>query len=146
MKIEIRTPQSLEEWEKYYDLRYRILRKPLNQPKGSEKNDGDQIGIHFALYQEKVLQAVVRLDLQENHTAQVRFMAVEENQQKKGFGKKIMIEIENYCLKNNIQKIILHARDHAVDFYFKLGYKVIEPSHKLFGIIQHFLMEKYLIS
>jgi hypothetical protein len=41
-------------------------------------------------------------------------------------------------------KMILHARDYAVDFYLKLGYTVIEPSHKLFGVLQHYLMEKTL--
>ncbi|MEN9442704.1 MAG: hypothetical protein RLZ33_2781, partial [Bacteroidota bacterium] len=48
--MEIRSPQIEREWEEYFDLRYRILREPLNQPKGSERNDGDATGIHFALY------------------------------------------------------------------------------------------------
>ena len=41
-------------------------------------------------------------------------------------------------------KMILHARDYAVDFYLKLGYTLIEPSYKLFDELQHFLMEKEL--
>ena len=51
MEIEIRLPKTEDEWEDYYDLRYRVLRQPLNQPRGSEKNDGDEDGIHFALYE-----------------------------------------------------------------------------------------------
>jgi hypothetical protein len=34
--IEINVPQSAEQWEKYYDLRFKILREPWGQPKGSE--------------------------------------------------------------------------------------------------------------
>jgi predicted GNAT family N-acyltransferase len=144
MDIEIRKPNSDKEWLDYYDLRYRILRKPLNQPLGSEKNEGDEAGIHFALYDHKILKAIARLDLQENKIAQVRFVAVEENQQGFGFGKKIMLEIENYCKEIGREKIILHARDYAVDFYMKLDYKVVEKSYKLFDVLQHFLMEKQL--
>ena len=146
MNVEIRKPNSEKEWLDYFDLRYRILRKPLNQPLGTEKNEGDEAGIHFALYKNNVLKAIARLDIQENNIAQVRFVAVEENQQGFGFGKKIMLEIEANCKEIGIQKIILHARDYAVDFYLKLDYKIIEKSYKLFDVLQHFLMEKELIN
>jgi len=39
-------------------------------------------------------------------------------------------------------EIILHARENALGFYEKLGYVSVEPSHLLFGEIQHFLMKK----
>jgi N-acetylglutamate synthase-like GNAT family acetyltransferase len=142
--IEIRTPQTALEWEAYYDLRYRVLRKPLNQPLGSEKNEGDATGIHFALIESGVIKAIARLDLQENNIAQVRFVAVETETQGKGYGKKIMEAVEAECSKRGIQKIILHARDYAVDFYLKLNYKLVEKSYKLFDELQHYLMEKSL--
>jgi hypothetical protein len=40
--------------------------------------------------------------------------------------------------------MILHARDYAVDFYLKQNYTLIEPSYKLFDVLQHYLMEKML--
>jgi predicted GNAT family N-acyltransferase len=144
MKVEIRSPKTKQEWLDYYDLRYRILRQPLNQPLGSERNDGDETGIHFALYESKQLKAIARLDLQENDISQVRFVAVEKNSQGKGYGKKIMLEVEDYCRVLNQKKIILHARDYAVDFYLNLNYVLIEPSYKLFNVLQHFMMEKEL--
>lgn len=142
--IDIRTPQTAQEWGAYYDLRYRVLRKPLNQALGSEKNEGDATGIHFALFESGVIKAIARLDLQENNLAQVRFVAVETETQGKGYGKKIMEAVETECRKRGIQKIILHARDYAVDFYLKLNYTLIEKSYKLFDVLQHYLMEKYL--
>lgn len=142
--IEIRTPQTAQEWEAYYDLRYGVLRKPLNQALGSEKNEGDATGIHFALFESRVIKAIARLDLQENNIAQVRFVAVETETQGKGYGKKIMEAVEVECSKRGIQKIILHARDYAVDFYLKLNYKLVEKSYKLFDVLQHYLMEKNL--
>jgi predicted GNAT family N-acyltransferase len=145
MALEIRTPKD-HEWEAYYDLRYRVLREPLNQPRGSERNDGDATGIHFALYEDKTLKAIARLDRHDETTAQVRFVAVESAEQGKGYGRLIMEATEQHAEANGSTKIILHARDYAVEFYLKLGYTLIEPSHKLFGVLQHFLMEKILVT
>lgn len=142
MGIEIRAPKTSEEWEDYYDLRYRILREPLDQPRGSERNEGDETGEHFALYDNGILKAIARLDRSGENIAQVRFVAVEGDQQGKGYGRLIMQATEESSKQRGDVKMILHARDYAVNFYLKLGYTLIEPSHKLFGVLQHFLMEK----
>ncbi len=144
MDIEIRLPETEEEWEDYYDLRYRILRKPLNQPKGSERDAGDETGIHFALYEDSELKAIARLDEVDMDVAQTRYVAVEENEQGKGYGKLIMYAVEQEAAEKLYTKMILHARDYAVDFYLNLGYMLIEPSYKLFDVLQHYLMEKEL--
>ncbi len=142
--MEIRSPQTEREWEDYFDLRYRILREPLNQPIGSERNDGDATGIHFALYDNDIVKAIARLDQQDAEVFQVRFVAVEKAEQGAGYGRKIMEATEEKTKELSGQKIILHARDYAVDFYLKLNYTLIEPSYKLFDVLQHFLMEKNL--
>jgi len=54
MGIEIRSPKTDKEWVEYYDLRYRVLRQPWNQPIGSERNEGDASEQHFALYKELI--------------------------------------------------------------------------------------------
>jgi len=144
MGIVIRTPNSEKEWENYYDLRYRILREPLNQPLGSEKNEGDSTGIHFALYDDGILKAIARLDQSVEKISQVRFVAVETSSQGKGYGKLIMEATEATSKDQGNKKMILHARDYAVDFYLKLNYTLIEPSYKLFDVLQHYLMEKEL--
>ena len=142
MEIEIRVPKNEVEWEQYYDLRYRILRQPWNQPQGSERNEGDETGFHFALYENEILKAIARLDINDEKSAQVRFMAVETEIQRKGYGKQVMLAIENYCKTKNISEIILHAREIAIPFYESLGYQLVEKSHLLFNEIQHFLMTK----
>lgn len=142
--VEIRTPTTEYEWEKYYDLRYRILRQPLNQPRGSEKNEGDEVGIHFALFEDQQLLAIARLDHTETGVSQVRFVAVESNQQGKGYGIQIMAATEKRSKSIGCYKMMLHARDYAVPFYKKIGYRLIEPSYKLFDVLQHYLMEKEL--
>ena len=46
--MKIIEPTTSEEFKKYYNLRYEILRKPWGQPQGSEIDDGDETsGINF---------------------------------------------------------------------------------------------------
>ena len=142
MKIEIRKPITPKEWDHYYDMRYNVLRKPLNQPFGSERNDGDLTGEHFALYADNILRAIARLDQAEPGISQVRFVAVHPDSQGKGYGKLLMEAVEAKSKLKGNTKMILHARYYAVDFYLKLGYTTIEKSYKLFDVLQHYLMEK----
>ena len=144
MEIEIRSPKTDKEWVEYYDLRFRVLRKPWNQPIGSERNEGDASEQHFALYKGINLFAVGRLDKCEVEKRQIRFMAVEKIAQGSGYGKMLMIEMEKYCRNDKVHEIILHARESAIPFYEKLSYQLQEPSYKLFGEIQHYLMSKKL--
>ena len=144
MGIEIRSPKTELEWDVYYDLRYRVMREPLQKPRGSEKNEGDALGQHFALYENGILQAIARLDTSEPGIAQVRFVAVELTTQGKGFGKLIMIAVEEKAKADGNSKMILHARDYAVKFYEKLDYTLLGESYKLFDVLQHYLMEKEL--
>ena len=140
--MEIRAPKTEKEWEAYYDLRYEVLRKPLGKPIGSERNEGDAIGIHFALFDNDVIRAIARLDPIDKNTCQVRFVAVSSEIQGKGYGKLIMLRVEAEGRKEGYSKLILHARDYAVEFYKKLDYKLIGESYKLLDILQHYLMEK----
>jgi GNAT superfamily N-acetyltransferase len=142
--MNIKSPQTEQEWEAYYDLRFRVLREPLGKERGSERNEGDAGGIHFALYDEGTLQAIARLDRVDDTTCQVRFVAVENQLQGKGLGKRIMEAVEQRGAQEGYRKLILHARDYALPFYEKLGYRLIGPSYKLFDVLQHFEMDKEL--
>lgn len=139
--IEVKIPKTQEEWDSYYDLRYRILREPLGKERGSERNDGDENGNHFALYENNKLVAIARLD---QAICQARFVAVETDLQGKGYGREIMTALENKAERLGYGRLILHARDYALPFYEKLGYPLIGPSYKLFDVLQHFEMFKKL--
>jgi N-acetylglutamate synthase-like GNAT family acetyltransferase len=141
----IRSPQNKTEWEAYYKLRYDVLRAPWGQAKGSEQTADEATHQHFAFFDDaNQIIGVGRLDQTAPHVGQVRFMAVTANQQGKGIGKMIMNEIEAVCKAKGFLQIILHAREVALPFYQKLGYQMVEPSHLLFGEIQHYLMQKTL--
>lgn len=140
--IETRAPQTTAEWDAYFDLRYRILREPLGKERGSECNEGDATGDHFACFDENTIIGVARLDRIDSSICQVRFVAIEQQLQGKGLGKIMMDAVEKSAKNQGFQKMILHSRDYALPFYEKLGYQLIGPSYKLFDVLQHFEMHK----
>jgi predicted GNAT family N-acyltransferase len=142
--IEIREPANKEEFNAYYNLRYEVLRKPWNQPPGSEKDDKEDESIHFAAFENKKIIGVCRLQYNNETEAQIRFMAVNPNTQGKGIGKKLLYAAEKRALNDGKKIMILQARKNAVNFYKACGYTIKEKTFLLWNEIQHYLMEKKL--
>ena len=106
-----------KELEAYYNLRYEILRKPWNQPIGSEKDANEETSIHImAIDENSNVLGVCRVQFNSSTEAQLRFMAVKENTQGLGIGKKLMEYAETKAKQNNASIMILQAREIAVDF------------------------------
>jgi N-acetylglutamate synthase-like GNAT family acetyltransferase len=142
--MEISSPKSKEELEAYYDLRFRILREPWGQPKGSEKDELEGDSIHLAAVENGKVIGCGRLHFNSPEEAQIRYMAVEEDLRGKGVGEKILKELEKRAGTKGAKRIILNSRDTAVGFYKKNSYTTTGKSHTLFGEIPHFKMEKAL--
>ncbi|MDU1424431.1 MAG: GNAT family N-acetyltransferase, partial [Klebsiella michiganensis] len=49
----LRVPQTEEELESYYQFRWEMLRKPLHQPKGSERDAWDAMAHHQMVVDEE---------------------------------------------------------------------------------------------
>jgi len=145
MKIEILQPKNQGDIEKYYDLRWRILRKPWKQPRGSEKDPLEDESIHLMLRIDKKMVAVGRLHFNSDIEAQIRYMAVELNFQNKGFGTLLIRELEKIAKNKGAHHVILNGRDSALQFYQKNGYTIVNKAHTFFGSIEHWKMRKDLI-
>ena len=136
-------PTTPKDFELYYDLRWRILRKPWNQPKGSEKDELEDHSIHIMVCNEERIPAGVgRAHFNSPDEAQIRYMAVEEKLQGKGIGTFILNELERKVIEKGAECIVLNARDNAIKFYEKHGYKIVKEAHVLFDAIQHYQMVK----
>lgn len=140
-----RSPKSSIEFEKYYQLRHQILRKPWGQPIGSERDNLEDKSIHRMIIdnQGEVL-AVGRLDVVSEHIGQIRFMAVSPSAQGEGLGLQIMNNLEAHAKTIGLEKIELNARELAVNFYSKQGYLNQGFAYQLFDDINHYKMTKYL--
>ena len=141
----ITQPKIPEEFEKYYNLRWRILRAPWNQPKGSEKDDKEEMAIHVMVCEsEGIPIGIGRVHFNAEDEAQIRYMAVEEDQRGKGIGALVLVELETRAKGKGAKFIMLNARETAVKFYEKHGYKIVKQAHTLFGSIPHYEMRKEL--
>ncbi len=142
--MKITEPKTKEDFDKYYDLRWRILRKPWDQPKGSEKDDLEDESIHLMACQGGVVCGVARAHFNSPGEAQIRYMAVDEPYRAKGIGSKLLAELEKRIKQKDGRQITLNAREIAVGFYEEHGYEIVAKAHTLYGTIEHFRMSKQL--
>lgn len=145
MNYIVQSPLNAREFELYYDLRYRVLRAPWNQARGSEQDASENTSTHAMILEGDLCIACGRLQKTETEgVGQIRFMAVDPQYQGKSLGKRIVNYLEARAKDEQLREIILQSRENAVEFYKALGYEIVEPTFKLFGEIQHYLMRKQL--
>ncbi|MDH5473293.1 MAG: GNAT family N-acetyltransferase [Gammaproteobacteria bacterium] len=136
------SPKTAEDFEKYFDLRWRILRKPWNQPVGSERDNDENNSFHLMATENNMALGVVRSQFINNTTVQLRYMAVDQPAQGRGIGRLLIEAMEKHARNNGADSIMLQARENAVGFYEKTGFKIKEKSYVLFDCIQHYKMTK----
>ena len=71
-------------------------------------------------------------------------MAVDQHARGCGYGGRILKTLEAEARGRGAPKIVLNARDNAVEFYRKRGYGIIGDAETLFGVIRHVRMAKSL--
>ncbi len=143
--MKITEPATAKEFEQYYELRWKILRAPWNQVRGSERDDDDESSTHLmVLGENNRLIGVGRLHFNSIREAQIRFMAIDVAEQRKGAGSLLLQALERRALQHGASRITLDARETAMGFYRKLGYSPQGPGHTLFNSIAHVKMTKTL--
>lgn len=136
-------PKTTDEFLQYYQLRWKILRQPWQQPLGSEQDEQERYAIHRMIVDEQSnVLAVARLEKVTEQQGQIRYMAVDDNMQGQGLGQQIIKALEQQASILGMTEIVLNAREQAVGFYQKLGYKKQGYSHTLFDEVKHYRMTK----
>jgi len=143
MEIIYRPPKSRKEFEEYFLLRWKYLRKPLGFELGSEQDEVENSAFHIAAFHDGKIIGVGRLQTMDDSTARVRYMAVSGNYRTQGIGSRILLELEKLALNNNVQNCWLYARETAAIFYQKNNYKEIGTADSDLEI-KHLRMEKTL--
>ncbi|MBK9401262.1 MAG: GNAT family N-acetyltransferase [Bacteroidetes bacterium] len=132
--------------DEYFLLRWEVLRKPWNQPKGTERDELELKTLHrMIVASDQVIVATGRLQLNEPTVAQIRYMAVHEQFRGLQLGKAMMEELESLARDAGAEKVILQARENALQFYESCGYEIVMETFLLYESIQHYLMEKILV-
>ena len=129
------------EYKQMIALRYSILREPLGLNFTPEELEKEKDHILIAAFEEEDMLGCCMLKKIDNQTLQLRQMAVKNNLQGKGIGASIMSFAENISRDRGYRFIIMHARDTAIGFYEKFGYKVKgDPFIEI--NLPHHIMEK----
>jgi N-acetylglutamate synthase-like GNAT family acetyltransferase len=120
----VRSPQTITEWDNYYRFRWEILRKPLGQELGTEKDEEEAAAIHaFILAEDGQVIAVGRLQKIQAGYGQIRYMAVHEKHRQQHLGTFILLYLEEQARQCMIHSLFLHARKKSFLFINEMGTK-----------------------
>jgi GNAT superfamily N-acetyltransferase len=113
-----------EDYNKMIALRKQILRQPLGLSFTEEELNKEKDEILIAAFDEDLILGCCVLSKIDEETIRLRQMAVLDTLQGKGIGASIMTFAENLAIDKGYKYMIMHARNTAVGFYEKLGYKI----------------------
>ena len=126
------------------NLRLEIMRKPLGLSFTPEELAREVNDILIASFDDDVILGCCILTDMKNGRVRLRQMAVQKNMQGKGIGESMMMFAENLARDKGFKTLTMHARDTAIGFYERFGYKV--KGDKFIEInIPHHIMEKRLV-
>ena len=144
--IVIKQPQTMDDFKAYYALRYRVLREPLGQPKGTEKDDFEPLSHHYMAVNEQngEIAGVVKLFERELALGQFSHIAVSEKYQHQGIGRLLVNTVESKAKELGFKKMGTLTRVTATGFYERCGYIPQGFAEMLFGKLKMIWLEKEL--
>ena len=132
------------EYDKMVKLRDEILRKPLGLAFSREELEKEKNDILVGAFEDDKILACCLLTQTDPETVRLRQMAVKNNQQGKGIGHSMILFAETLARDKGYKKLMMHARDSAIGFYEKQGYKTMGDQF-IEVSIPHHVMEKILV-
>ena len=132
-----------KEYQQMVALRMEILRKPLGLSFTDEELAKEKEDILIGAFDEDKILACCLLTKHDNTTIKLRQMAVQNNLQGKGIGASMMSFAETVARDKGFKKLMMHARDTAIGFYEKFGFKV-NGNEFIEVNVPHHVMEKKL--
>jgi N-acetylglutamate synthase-like GNAT family acetyltransferase len=144
--IIIKSPKTKEEFKTYYDLRYKVLREPWGQPRGTEKDDFEPLSQHFMAVDDQTGEVIgcVKLYEKEPGVAWVSHLCVATKHQRKGIGKLLLDHVESLAKTEGYTRIGCLSRLNTTDYFEKAGYQINGLPTHYFGTTQVVWMEKAL--
>jgi len=89
-----------------------------------------------------VAVGVGRLHFNSIREAQIRYMAIDVSAQRRGLGSRLLDALEARARELGAARVVLDARESALRFYHKHGYRAVGPGHVLYNSIAHVKMKK----
>lgn len=102
-------------------LRRAILRAPLGLDFEPQELAAEADQIHLAALEHDEVIGILLL-VPQGTDCKMRQVAVQRDRQNDGLGSKLVKAAEREALKQGAKRMILHARESAIQFYLRLGY------------------------
>jgi len=131
------------EYRQMIKLRDDMLRKPLGLGFTEEELEEEKDNMLIGAFEEEDMLGCCMLVEENPSTVRLRQMAVLNDLQGKGIGRALMNFAENLARDRGYKILSMHARENAVGFYEKMGYKVTGNEFTEITI-PHYVMEKEL--
>lgn len=131
------------DYKKMVELRARMLRTPLGLTFTKTELDNEKDDLLIAAFDEDEMLGCCTLTKVDEQILRLRQMAVKDNLQGKGIGAAIILFGENLARDKGYKKITMHARNTAIGFYEKFGYKVVGEEFMEVKLPHH-IMQKVL--
>lgn len=132
-----------KEYGQMVALRLQILRAPLGLSFSNSELEREVEDILIAAFEEEEMLGCCILSWVAPQKMRVRQMAVHANLQRKGIGASLMSFSENIARDKGCRALTMHARETAIGFYEKFGYRIIGDPFVEVGL-PHRIMEKPL--
>jgi N-acetylglutamate synthase-like GNAT family acetyltransferase len=144
--IKITSPSTREEFKAYYDLRYKVLREPWGQPRGTEKDDYEPVSQHFMAVDDQSgkIVGVIKLMEKETGVGWLSHLAVDPHHQRQGIGQMLLEKVEAVSRQQQYTSIGAMSRLNTTSYFEKFGYHMAGIPSIHFGVVQVVWMEKKL--
>ncbi|MBN1216495.1 MAG: GNAT family N-acetyltransferase [Candidatus Lokiarchaeota archaeon] len=147
--IIIKQPCCKEEFDEMYNLRWSLLYHPWNQPKGSEKECdkfffNERVFQFITILKEKII-GTAQFHINNEYEGQIEYLAVHDDYQCQGIGKKLIEHIEWFAKGLGIPYISLNVIKKSKHLFEKLDYHIIGEGPLLFNEKKQYKMGKNII-
>ena len=132
-----------KDYEKMVQLRYEVMRKPLGLGFTEEELSKEKDDILIGAFEDDEIIGCCLLTKIDSNCTRLRQMAVQKNHQGLGIGESMMQFAENIARDRGFRQIMMHARETAIGFYERYGYKT-KGEEFIEVNIPHRVMEKQL--
>lgn len=147
MAAEILRVVTEEQLQMGLDIRTKVFVEEQKVPVEEEIDEYDVISPnvhHILILDEGIAVATGRLIYYKADTAKMQRIAVSQDYRTKGYGRVLLLAMEELARELGLVASILDAQCQAEDFYKKLGYEVISTEPFYDAGILHVRMQKTL--
>jgi GNAT superfamily N-acetyltransferase len=129
MSDDLRSPATDAEWLAYHAIRRHVLFEQRGRGAEYDPNHPDEhrSGHHpLVFWHADAPVAVIRIDI-DNEIAIFRRVAVQEDLQGRGFGRRMLTLAEEFARRHGCSRVDSHVDPGAVGFYERCGfYRVVD--------------------